>query len=44
MGEEIEGLVVRATVCVRSEDGSMTAAVVKWTEDGFVGLAFVAPN
>ena len=44
MGEGAKGLVPGATVCVRSEDGSMSLAIVKWAEDGFVGLAFTVPN
>ena len=44
MGKGAVGLVQGATVCVRSEDGSMVPAVVKWAEDGLVGLAFTAPN
>jgi len=44
MGEGVEGLVPGATVCVRSEDGSLVPAIVKWSEHGLVGLAFTAPN
>ncbi|MEO7411427.1 MAG: hypothetical protein ABIU10_08960 [Sphingomicrobium sp.] len=44
MGEGVNGLVPGATVCVRSEDGSISLAIVKWAEDGCVGLAFTEPN
>lgn len=44
MGDEVVGLVLGATVCVRSANGSMVPAVVKWAEDGLVGLAFTAAN
>lgn len=44
MGEEVVGLVPGATVCVHSEDGNLVPAVVKWAEDGLVGLAFTVPN
>lgn len=44
MGRGVVGLVPGATVCVRSENGDMVPAVVKWAEDGLVGLAFTAPN
>jgi hypothetical protein len=44
MGEEVVGLVPGATVCVRAANGSMVPAVVKWAEDGLVGLAFTPRN
>lgn len=44
MGEGAVGLVPGATVCVRSEDGSLAPAIVKWAEDGLVGLAFTDRN
>ena len=44
MGERAEGLVVGAIVCVRSDDGSIVPAVVKWADDGLVGLAFTTHN
>ena len=39
-GEHAVGLVAGATVHVRSPDGSLAPAIVKWTEDGLVGLEF----
>ena len=44
MGEDVVGLFPGATVSVRLEDGSLSPAIVKWAEDGLVGLAFTAPN
>ena len=44
MGERAEGLVVGAIVCVRSDDGSIIPAVVKWADGGLVGLAFTTHN
>ena len=32
-----------ASVHVRFEGGILVSAVVKWAEDGLVGLAFTAP-
>ena len=31
-------------VCVRLENGILVPAVVKWTEDGLIGLAFTEPR
>ena len=44
MGERAKGLVVGAVVCVCSDDGSIVPAVVKWADDGLVGLAFTTHN
>jgi hypothetical protein len=43
MGDQVADLVPGAKVHVRFEGGLLVPAVVKWTEDGFVGLAFVDP-
>lgn len=43
MGDVLAELTPGAGVHVRFEGGIMVPAVVKWTEDGFVGLAFTAP-
>ena len=43
MGERVPNLVAGADVYVRFEGGILVPAVVKWTEDGLVGLAFTAP-
>jgi hypothetical protein len=44
MGENDLCLVPGARVCVRSEDGRLIPAIVKWAEDGLVGLAFTGRN
>ena len=43
MGEEVADLEAGAHVYVRFEGGILVPAVVKWTEDGLVGLAFINP-
>lgn len=43
MGAGAPDLVPGANVYVRFEGGILVPAVVKWTEDGHVGLAFTAP-
>lgn len=43
MGDNVADLVAGANVHVRFEGGILVPAVVKWAEDGFVGLAFTAP-
>lgn len=43
MGENRAGLVRGAKVHVRFEGGILVPAIVKWAEDGLVGLAFTAP-
>ena len=43
MGESAVSLQPGASVDVRFEGGIVVAAVVKWSEDGLVGLAFDAP-
>ena len=43
MGDSVLDLVPGAKVHVRFEGGILVPAVVKWTEDGLVGLAFVDP-
>jgi hypothetical protein len=43
MGDNAADLTPGARVHVRFEGGILVPAVVKWTEDGLVGLAFVAP-
>jgi hypothetical protein len=43
MGEGVDDLVAGAKVFVRFEGGILVPAVVKWAEDGLVGLAFIAP-
>lgn len=43
MGDTVPDLVPGAKVHVRFEGGILVPAVVKWTEDGLVGLAFVDP-
>lgn len=44
MGDNVLGLVPGTTVCVRAEDGTLVPAIVKWAEDGLVGLAFTGRN
>jgi hypothetical protein len=43
MGDIVSDLVPGAKVHVRFEGGILVPAVVKWTEDGLLGLAFVDP-
>ncbi len=43
MGDSAPNLAPGAHVHVRFEGGILVPAVVKWTEDGLVGLAFTAP-
>ena len=43
MGDHVADLVPGAKVHVRFEGGVLVPAVVRWTEDGLVGLAFVDP-
>ncbi|MEA3067042.1 MAG: hypothetical protein QOK41_449, partial [Sphingomonadales bacterium] len=43
MGDAPADLVPGAKVHVRFEGGILVPAVVKWAEDGLVGLAFITP-
>lgn len=43
MGDNVADLAPGARVQVRFEGGILVPAVVKWAEDGLVGLAFVKP-
>jgi len=43
MGESVLNLQPGANVHVRFEGGIVVPAVVRWAEDGLVGLAFDAP-
>jgi hypothetical protein len=43
MGVQVADLAPGAKVHVRFEGGVLVPAVVKWAEDGLVGLAFVEP-
>jgi PilZ domain len=43
MGDHVAGLQPGADVYVRFEGGILVPAVVKWAEDGLLGLAFTAP-
>ena len=43
MGGGVPDLVEGAAVHVRFEGGILVPAIVKWTENGLVGLAFTAP-
>ena len=43
MGEGAVNLVPGADVYVRFEGGLLVPAMVKWSEDGLIGLAFSAP-
>jgi hypothetical protein len=43
MGDHVADLVPGAKVHVRFEGGILVPAVVKWAEDGLVGLAFIEP-
>jgi hypothetical protein len=43
MGDNVLDLAAGANVCVRFEGGILVPAVVKWAENGLVGLAFITP-
>jgi len=43
MGDHVANLLPGTNVHVRFEGGILVPAVVKWTDDGAVGLAFVDP-
>lgn len=43
MGDGVPDLVPGAEVYVRFEGGILVPAIVRWTEDGLVGLAFTTP-
>ena len=43
MGTQPGDLAAGANVLVRFEGGVLVPAVVRWTEDGMIGLAFVDP-
>jgi PilZ domain-containing protein len=43
MGDQVGDLTPGAKVHVRFEGGILVPAVVKWTEDGLIGLAFIDP-
>lgn len=43
MGDNVRDLAPGANVTVRFEGGILVPAVVKWAEDGLVGLAFTTP-
>jgi hypothetical protein len=43
MGAQVRDLEVGAKVHVRFEGGILVPAIVKWAEDGLVGLAFIDP-
>jgi len=43
MGDHVGDLVAGSKVYVRFEGGILVSAVVKWAEDGLVGLAFTQP-
>ena len=43
MGRNVADLTPGAKVHVRFEGGILVPAVVKWAEDGLVGLAFINP-
>ena len=43
MGDQVADLEPGAHVYVRFEGGILVPAVVKWAEDGLVGLAFINP-
>lgn len=43
MGDSLSDLAPGAKVHVRFEGGILVPAVVKWAEDGLVGLAFITP-
>ncbi len=43
MGPTVRDLLPGAKVHVRFEGGVLVPAIVKWTENGLVGLAFIEP-
>jgi len=43
MGENVANLEPGAKVHVRFEGGILVPAVLKWAEDGVIGLAFITP-
>lgn len=43
MGDNVADLAPGAKVHVRFEGGILVPAVVRWSEDGLVGLAFITP-
>jgi hypothetical protein len=43
MGDQVADLSPGAKVHVRFEGGILVPAVVRWAEDGLVGLAFIDP-
>ena len=43
MGDNTARLAPGAKVHVRFEGGILVPAVVKWAEDGMIGLAFITP-
>ena len=43
MGDAAKNLVVGSEVFVRFEGGLLVPAIVKWSDDGCVGLAFASP-
>lgn len=43
MGDHVADLAPGAKVHVRFEGGILVPAVVKWTDDGLIGLAFIDP-
>jgi len=43
MGENVASLAPGAKVLVRFEGGILVPAVIKWAEDGMIGLAFITP-
>ena len=43
MGEHVADLVPGDNVYVRFEGGVLVPAIVKWTDDGLIGLAFTQP-
>lgn len=43
MGEQVSDMLPGSHVHVRFEGGVVVPAVVKWADDGLIGLAFVEP-
>jgi hypothetical protein len=43
MGDVVQDLQIGSTVHVRFEGGILVPAIVKWTDNGLVGLAFADP-
>jgi len=43
MGDQVGDLVPGAKVYVRFEGGVLVPAVVRWADDGLIGLAFLDP-